>query len=31
MGPCFFKASIEYEEHVGVYLQVGGLSGDIQH
>lgn len=28
-GPCIFKASIAYLEHVGVYLQLGGSRGDI--
>jgi len=29
-GPCFFSACIAYSEQVGVYLQLAGVSGEMQ-
>ena len=29
-GPCFFRASMAYCEHVGVNLHDGGVNGDMQ-
>lgn len=29
-GPCFFRASTAYCEHVGVNLHDGGVNGEIQ-
>ncbi len=31
MGPCFFMASREYAEQVGVNLHDGGFRGEIPY